>query len=522
MAESLAEALSRLISSEGGYSGLKASFMILGRTFPEIHLMMDGYDQTYTLENRVVEGYEAKLVKSDSEIFERDVDKGVLMEILAGRLLLPIKPVYGSDYVRKLELRYKMNAVKQLVKDLVSEHKIAVLELRISPEFFLYEKVRRLSAIFPHMQRDFAELYAAGWLEKVMPGFLQALHRLVSEGLLEHADGYFKVSESAYREYSRLPSLVPSRLSHQLKEYISRPLLTKVVLQHFLDTAGQMVRPPPPTESSLPDPESFISINTRMGLQPLTFQLEVGELVKHLYGDKPVEIRRKGGLLNSTYVLTVKDDGLRRLFIKKYLNWTDLKWLAARVWTAWVKNFSINPSTRLATEIFFLDQLRNMGFNTPEVVHVNWRRKILFTTYLDGENLLEVWLREDEGRREIAKMVGSCLARIHSKGVRLGDCKPESFMRVQGDIYLTDLEQASFSGDSSWDLMELIFYPGHYLSAEEASSLAVHVVEGYLSLGDPDVVSGVLKSSHLRIISPWTPIWVQRVIGDSVRRYLRA
>jgi hypothetical protein len=55
-----------------------------------------------------------------------------------------------------------------------------------------------------------------------------------------------------------------------------------------------------------------------------------------------------------------------------------VKWVAARIWTAWVKDFSIDPATRMAKEIYFTEALRANGFNTPETVHVNWEGKILY------------------------------------------------------------------------------------------------------------------------------------------------
>jgi len=501
---------------------LDGAFLILGASTPMIHLLLPRFRSVYNVERDIVEGVEAEVVYLDSSVFEKDVRDGAFGEIMAARLLLPIMPLYGEDRIRELELQYKMNVIRQLVRDLVSEHKIASLELRIRPEYFLFEKVRRLATVFPRFRRYFLECYSSDRIRSVVDVFVKAAEKLVSEGLLQHVEGFYTISKPAYEEFSRIPPIIPSRLSTQLREYLTQPLMTKAVLRVFLNTAGEFVKTPIPSITSLPDPEGYISINTATGIQPLTFQLEVDELVRHLYGDAHTEIRRKGGVLNSTYELIIYADGVHKLFIKKYLNWTDLKWIAARIWAAWVKNFSINPSTRLATEVFYLERLRSMGFRTPEVVHVNWRRKILFTTYLEGKNLLELWLQGDADRDRFAQLVGSCLARIHATGVTIGDCKPETFMKVMDEPYVTDLEQASFSGDRSWDLMELIYYPGHYLDVDEATKYARHVVEGYLSEGEVNVVQDALKPSYLRVISPWTPVWVQRSITETVRSCLRA
>ncbi len=516
-----AEAFTTYISQGKLRGSLAAAFLISGTRSPKIHLILNRYRPVYSVKRDIVGGVETEVVSSDYGVFERDVRDGALAEMLAAQLLQPFKPLYGEDLLRVLELTYKKNVVRQLVKDLVSEHKIASLELRIKPEYFLFEKVRRLATVFPWFRRYFLEHYSLTSVGPLVEGFVRACEELVSEEILQRVDDYYSISKSAYEMLSRIPPIDPTKLSSQLGEYLSKPLITKAALKIFFNTAGDFVRTPVPPITSLPDPERYILISTWKGLQPLTFQLEASDLIKHLYGEAQFEIRRKGGALNSTYVLTVWADGVHTLFIKKYLNWTDLKWIAARIWAAGVKNFSINPATRLATEVFYLERLKEMGFKTPEVVHVNWRQKILFTTYLDGLNLLELWLREDEGRDNFAMDVGLCLARLHSTGVTIGDCKPETFMRVDGDIYITDLEQASFSGDRSWDLMELLFYPGHYLDVGEAAKYARAVVMGYLAGGEEDVVKGALKPRYLRVIAPWTSVWVQRSITGAVRSCLR-
>ncbi|RLG62837.1 hypothetical protein DRO02_07505, partial [archaeon] len=60
-----------------------------------------------------------------------------------------------------------------------------------------------------------------------------------------------------------------------------------------------------------------------------------------------------------------------------------------------------------------------------------------------------------------------------------------------GKVYLVDLEQCSFGNSKSWDLCELLFYTGRYLNSEGAGRFYKNVVQGYLEIGEGEVVKGV-------------------------------
>jgi thiamine kinase-like enzyme len=53
---------------------------------------------------------------------------------------------------------------------------------------------------------------------------------------------------------------------------------------------------------------------------------------------------------------------------------------------------------------------------------------------------------------------------VHALNVVLGDTKPENVMfDPQGNLFLLDFEQASRSGDRSWDIACFLYYCGHYM-----------------------------------------------------------
>lgn len=43
----------------------------------------------------------------DQWIFERDIDRGLLGEAIAGKIVFPYKPLYGDMYLREKEIALK-------------------------------------------------------------------------------------------------------------------------------------------------------------------------------------------------------------------------------------------------------------------------------------------------------------------------------------------------------------------------------------------------------------------------------
>ncbi|MEJ2243796.1 MAG: hypothetical protein P8X87_04575 [Candidatus Bathyarchaeota archaeon] len=79
------------------------------------------------------------------------------------------------------------------------------------------------------------------------------------------------------------------------------------------------------------------------------------------------------------------------------------------------------------------------------------------------------------------------VAKAHSLGVTLGDCKPENFMVTEKGIFLLDLEQASRKGNKTWDVAEFLYFSGHYSPAMSPTTPAIIIaksfIEGYLQGG---------------------------------------
>ncbi|MDJ0270079.1 MAG: hypothetical protein NXY59_05995 [Aigarchaeota archaeon] len=497
----------------------------LGRS-PEIFAVVKDFEPLIDASESVANGQKYRITMVDEEVFRRDVEEFALAEIMASKLLLSYTPLINADETERYGLTYRSRIIVELLKSLVAEHKLAALALRIKPAYFLYEKLKRFAAVFPPARYRIWRALRTNVVKNAINRFVEAAHTLVEAGIMERDGEFFRITRQGYDSLHEHRLIDVRKLEDTLRNYLSWPFLTKAAVKVFLEQVSQTIQSSKfSDELKLPDPSSYIYMQTSKGLQPLSEQHDIMDLAKYLYGDCRAEISHIGGALNSTYLLKVytQHGESIKIFVKKYLNWTDVKWIIARVWTLGVKNFSLSSGSRMANEIYFIDLLKNYGFNTAEILHVNWRRRILFLNYVEGINLLDAWIKSIEGRERFAFDVGRCLAEIHAHDITIGDCKPEVFIKTSGsEIYITDLEQASLHGDKAWDVMEIIFYPGHYLDVKEAQAVASAIVEGYLTLGDMKIIQEALKAKYIRTLTPWTPVWVQRSIIEAVKPLLRA
>lgn len=464
------------------------------------------------------------LLAVDENAMREDVTKGALGEFVAGRLLTPFYPVVGTELLEEFDKTYKKNVVLELCDNLILEYKMAASELLIRPEYFLFEKLRRRASIYPPARYSYSKIFSGhnmrANMEVCMKGFHAALAELESEGLLLRDGDYYRLSSKLVLSTINRVSAFNRRLydfERMFKMYLVHGYAGRFNPRIIAEELYSKIRRSlfSKSEYGLPDPEEYVFIETAIGKQPLKERSDIVDFVKQVYNvdREHISIRKVGRTLNSTYVVTIRLRGSEeKIFVKKYLNWTDLKWVVARIWTIGVKNFSVVAENRLSNEVYFVNKLAQLGFKTADIYHVNWKRKMLFQKFIEGQDVLQIWMSE-VGRslqQRAAFMAGRELARVHQHDITLGDCKPENFIISGDDVYITDLEQASFGGDKAWDLTEVMLYIGHYLDANRSAEYARSLLSGYLSVGDRNVLKEVLKSKYASLLSPWTPTWIQK------------
>jgi len=462
------------------------------------------------------------LILADEESVLRDTSDEELGGIIAHSFLLPYNAIINERLIEELERRYKRHVVVESLQNLILEHKLASTRLIIKPEYFLYDKLRRLTAIYPPSRRFVKEMLGGSRdeINRVLQGFLKAIEELIDQEILERRRGGYSPTDRFVHEvlsrktvYERFSEDLERFLKLYLTTSISSPLDTIKNIRFDLDILVPV---------KIPDPSKMLYMETSMGPQPLATSKGIRDFISETYGVRSIDVklRKIGSVFNSTHFASFEIDGREeKIFIKKYLNWTDFKWVAAWLWAIGVKNFSVLASSRMSNEIYFINKLSELGFNTAEILHINWPKKMVFQRFIDGADGLKALKGAGDARvfDDISYKMGKILAKVHEKGICIGDCNPFTFIfGNDGKVYLVDLEQCSFGNSKSWDLCELLFYTGRYLNSEEAGRFSKNVVQGYLEIGEGDVVKGVLDQRFMRIFIPWTPPWIHSRIRRSI------
>ncbi len=459
------------------------------------------------------------------EEFEEDCLNESLGGAAAGSLLLPYEPVIGSEFVERLEVLYKRHIALESLQNLILEHRLASPRLLIKPAFFLYDKLKRLAVIHPlirpYIRSTFEEKLEAS-LRRSLRGVEAALGMLVDEGALVRKDSAYSPTERMVSETLSKASVytkISRELEHAFKLYLSATLSSPLESIKELGFDLKYLKP-----VKIPEPSEMVEIETSLGPQPLFIDLGIKDFVEKNYGVRDVELKKIAGVLNAAYVASFKADGRPvKIFVKRYLNWTDFKWVAAWLWAIGVKNFSLLASIRMSNEIYFVNKLIELGFNAADILHVNWPRKMIFQKYIQGRNLVEV-LRSsalERVRRESGR-VGEVLGELHERGVCMGDCNPFSFIFSSDDkIYLVDLEQCSYDEAFSWDIAELLYYTSRYLKLEAVEDFAFGFVEGYTRKGRGEDILKAMDLKYARVLAPLTPLWIQPKLREAVLKAVK-
>lgn len=480
----------------------------------------------------------------DKGLFEGDVEKAQLGEFVAGRLITPFLPFLGSDYLRLQEVKVKERFILESLESLVANYPKISRELRIKPEFFIFDKMEKRSRIYPPVaysyQKMLAEDLRKANIASIMEGFFEALKKLEGQGLIGFDGDFVTIKPSLYDFLKRrrlgalqvIKDIKKAAMGYFIHGYAGRSVSPITVAQEF---ASKIKREIAQEEElgKIDDPSNYLYLPSKAGLVRLSERAYLEALPKHIGYLKDFEItgiRKLGTAVNFVYLLTMKrGKEERRIAVKLFKDWHGLKWFPLALWTLGVQKFALRGSSRLANEYTALMHMRKWGLPAPEVLHVSWANRMLFTEFIEGTNvqdLLKSFFSEEGKEKEKEKegedklqdilwRVGIALAKVHETGIVLGDPKPENIMvDAEGNIYFLDLEQAVLEGgDPSWDLAELLYYSGHYtFSTERVSILTKRLVEGYVKKGSKDIVAKALKPKYVRVFAVITPPHILRTI----------
>jgi tRNA A-37 threonylcarbamoyl transferase component Bud32 len=483
----------------------------------------------------------------DQWIFERDVERGFLGEAFAGTLVFPYTALYGKDYFKKQELILKKRLILELLENLVFSFPELSYGIRIKPEYFMYEVMLNRVRVFPPLANSISDLSGAAAARNFAPvlrGYIEALEQLETEKKVTISDGFVTIpkrtivrSQNQRVHFLNLAKNAPRtfftsfvEIFPQLMTFFSQNSESLLYVQRLILKKGKENR------SYFVDPKKYVFLPTAKGLVSLADQVDIETFARKVIldgKDSKIKIEPIGGVLNDVYLISASRDGIdKKVLVKRFKDWSGFKWFPLSIWSLGARTFAVLARSRLVRECAISELLRCSGFNVPKILHVNTNERLIFMEYLEGEDLSYAIKRmatsnaKDEIGIELDKIlkVGEIFAHVHSLNVTLGDTKPENVLVSPiGEIYLLDFEQASRSGDKSWDIAEFMYYSGHYLQPltgiEKAELIATSFIEGYLrGGGEVNTIRRSGASKYTRVFSIFTLPSVILAMSNACKR----
>lgn len=516
-----------------------------GRLIHEVMLVIHNFQPKLMNYLKPVKDGTISVFVVDQWIFERDIDRGLLGEAIACKLIFPYSVLQGKGYLRERELVLKKRLVVELLENLAFSFPELASRIQILPQYFMYEVFNTRVRVFPLLVYDLTDLAICLSVGDVTLGsYLEVLGQLEVEGKIVFCEGYVLMTSKF------IVGCQKSKLRFvNFSKAVPRAIFTSFfgVLPRLVNRVGQnteaflrtqkisWIRPSEQTVTFI-DSQGYVFFPTAEGLVSLADKIDIKGYVQRLLlkdQNVNVEVVPAGGILNDVYVINASGEGIcRKILAKRFKDWSGFKWFPLTLWSFGARSFAVSGQARLAKEVAASEVLRGEGFNVPKIFHVSNAELIVFMEFIEGEGLNELIKRfsvsvDVKVSLEVLGIVGRVgenLARVHGCDVVLGDTKPDNVLvKSDGSIYLIDFEQALRGGDRAWDVAVFLYYCGHYLqpfdSAVKARLIALAFVEGYLRGGgcvDDVRRAGLVK--YTRIFSIFTVPPVMLAMSNVCRR----
>jgi Kae1-associated kinase Bud32 len=497
------------------------------RLIVEVMMVVHDFQPRLMSYLKIINGKRVFFFAVDQWVFERDIDRGLLGEAIAGKLIFPYHVYQGESYLKEKELELKQRLIVELLENLVINFPELAGRIQIKPQYFMYEVFSSRIRVFPLLNYEIADLTTllTDNEEETLKGYTAALKRLEAEGKITQQNGYISVTkqfisqcQDPRKRIINLAKNMPRTLFTSLFGVV--PQLMNVVTQNaeaFLKTQKiNWLRQQETTHFI--DPQKFVFFPAGEGLVSLSDKIDIKGYTRRLLlkdAAVDVEVEPIGGMLNDVYVIKA---GERKVLVKRFKDWSGVKWFPLSLWSFGARSFSVAGQARLAKECAISEVLLSEGFNVPQIFHVSNAERLVFMEFIEGESLGKIIKSYGTATDEAVeadvlgtvRRVGMNMAKVHSHNIVLGDTKPDNVLiKKDGTIYLIDFEQAQQGGDKAWDIAVFLYYCGHYLqpfdSNAKAEEIAKSFVEGYLEGGGtPGDVHKSATPKYTRIFSIFT------------------
>jgi tRNA A-37 threonylcarbamoyl transferase component Bud32 len=463
--------------------------------------------------------------------FERDIKKGWLGEFCAERLLLPYVPLINAEYLENNEVETKKRTITEILGNLVLEFPESSYNFCIKNDYFMYETMMRKAKLFPPLAYVFHNVTQKNReqnIKNIMDGYLKSFKELEKENVITLFDEHIKITTNHIEAIKNWKNKIPLVI-----KFFRRMTVTPL-LRMFSETADSFIQEQRlystenkntisanPLVSQLEDPKKHVLLPTPLGTISLGDKSDITDVAKKLLvADKfsKIKIKKVGGVFNDVYLLTItKNDEEKKVVVKQFLDWSNLKWLPLSMWSFGTASFSVLGTSRMEKEYAITNYLHSNDFPVPQIFHISYPKRLLFEEYIQGNELVKTIKQIFDANvtpkasdLKLVKKAGQMVAKAHSLGVTLGDCKPENFMVTENGIFLLDLEQASRNGNKTWDVAEFLYFSGHYSPAMSATTPAIIIaksfIEGYLQAGgDKKTVIRAASPRYTKVFTVFTP-----------------
>jgi Kae1-associated kinase Bud32 len=467
--------------------------------------------------------------------FANDCAKSSLGEFVSGRLLNPYEALLGQDFLSENETTYKQRVILEGLSEAYAENGRFAEDIDFPLDYFLFEKLRKRAAIYPPVVYSYALTYGDDLreanLQSSLLGFRSAAEKLRDADLVNYdpENGILKIRPEKMKGGLgvRLSSTA-SYTTRGIRQYAIHGYAGRVGLDVVAREVASKLGRARKEHSELPDEIATPKILWSLKQCKLFAASSdwLSDLLDYFGLNKVSTIVTKkalGEIYNSTNFYTLlENSGGRSLSIavKRYNDIKGIKWGLLNVWSLKNTNFSTNSNERMYREFRAIQQFKDLGLSTPEILAVFLSEKILVTRYIQGKDLSSIqsaYLQGDSEDLSAQREFGMILARVHRAGSCIGDTKPSNVIVAgpNSNLYLTDLEQVHSNGNLAWDIAEFIYYSARFtLKEDRARKLVNEFTSGYRDGGGDSRI--IEQTAALRYRAPF-----QAFIAPNVLNALR-
>lgn len=459
---------------------------------------------------------------------QKDAEAGLLGEFVVGRLLHTYESLINHDLFKSIELIYKRRIILEELFDIIRTTNILCTEIKFPLEFVLFSKIKRRSSVYPAALYSYYKIYsgkcAGANLAFALGGFKDALEEIMANdrGLLilkrsatNTEDFVLQIGKKRLvLNKQRERNFIRLKLAKKLQifsSYVIHAYAGRRVFHYTIREAESKIKRYRSKPICMPEfmasPREYywkldeglvISGRNRKWLDLVA---KSSGLVRYAISKKI----RLGDINSRTVCYTLQDTSVLghsiSIVAKKFATLKGAKWAALNFWSFSVgshfkHSFKVDPLFRLGNEYKALRYLRNeIGLNTPAVLAINFERRILVTSFVEGQSMSQI-IKDSLKKRSTAgienifwiRTAGKNVAIIHSTQSALGNIKPNNIIinnvgGINSRIFFTDLEQFSFnntgySSDPIWDIIQFLCWS---LKRTNNIPIAKEIVREFLS-----------------------------------------